>query len=69
MLEASIAAVGIIFILIWNTSENNTVISKTCGKVASIAPNNALFADRVYTMKNPRKGELNLNLIISTVIA
>lgn len=35
-LEASIAAVGIIFMYLWSATNLNTVISDTCGRVITI---------------------------------
>ena len=67
-LEGSIAAVGILFLYAWSSTDNNTVISDTCGRVISINGADKLQADKMYTMKNPREGELNLNLIISTIV-
>ena len=36
-LEASIAAVGILFLYTWSSSNNNTIISDTCGRVITIS--------------------------------
>ena len=68
-LEASIAAVGIIFILLWNEPTTNHMISKMCSQATGISSADAELADKVFQMKNPRPGELNLNLLISAVVA
>jgi len=68
-LEASIAAVGILFIVTWNTKLTNRTISDVCRTAVNISQSDADQADLMYQMKNPRPGELSMNLLISAVVA
>lgn len=44
-LEASIATVGILFIMTWNTPITNRVVSETCGKAITVGSGDANMAD------------------------
>jgi hypothetical protein len=68
-LEASIAAVGFLVIMIWNGEVTNTMVSDVCGKATTVGAGDATMADKIYQIKNPRAGELNMNLLISAVVA
>lgn len=68
-IEASISAVGIIFLIQYNQSNINNLISDVCGRVISdISAEDSYVIDKMFTMRYPREGELNFKLIASTII-
>ena len=68
-IEASISAVGIIFLIQYNQSNVNNLISDVCGRVIpDISPEESYVIDKMFTMRYPREGELNFKLIASTII-
>lgn len=68
-IEASISAVGIIFLIQYNQSNINNLISDVCGRVIpDISPEDSYVIDKMFTMRYPREGELNFKLIASTII-
>ena len=64
-LETSIIVVGMLVIILWNGETTNTMISDVC----KISGNDAEQANKIYQIKNPREGEMNINLLISAVVA
>ena len=68
-IEASISAVGIIFLIQYNQANLNTLITDVCGRVIpEISPEDSYAIDKMFTMRYPREGELNFKLIASTII-
>lgn len=68
-IEGSISAVGIIFLIQYNQTNVNTLISDVCGRVIpGISPEDQYVIDKMFTMRYPREGELNFKLIASTII-
>jgi hypothetical protein len=64
-LETSIVIVGTLVIILWNEDATNTMVSDVC----QVTGLDASQANKVYQMKNPRSGEMNINLLISAVVA
>jgi len=67
-LEASITVSSFIFIIMYSNTSFNTLISDTCGKYIEIDAETINDVDHMYTMRNPRQGELDFRLIISIII-
>lgn len=65
-LESSIIVSSILFIIMYNNTNYNTLISDTCSQYIEIL--NTADVDHMYTMRNPRAGELDFKLLISVII-
>jgi len=68
-LEASIATVGLLYIITYNSSAINNLLSDTCRSVIPELTTDQAFAlDKVFTLTNTLKGEMNFKYILSVVI-
>lgn len=68
-LEASISAVGMIFLIQYNQTDVNTLISDVCGNlIPDISTEDKFMIDKMYSMRYPQEGALNFKLIASAII-
>ena len=69
-LEFSLFVTSILFIVMFNNHNYNTLISDMCGPFLEMDAQTIDDVDHMYTMRNPRasEGELDFKLIISVII-
>lgn len=69
-LELSIFVSSILFIVMFNNRNYNTLISDLCGSYVEMDAQTIDDVDHMYTMRNPREseGELSFRLILSVII-
>lgn len=69
-LEFSMVITSILFIVMFNNHNYNTLISDMCGPYVEMSAQVIDDVDHMFTMRNPREkeGELDFKLIISIII-
>lgn len=68
MLELSICITSVLFIYMYSNKNVNPLISDVCSPFVEMNPETIQTVDHMYTISNPRAGELDFKLIISIIV-
>jgi len=68
ILEFSIGAVGVIFIMMYSTKDYNTMLTDKCSDVMEINQADTDTINKIFTMRYPLEGQTSFKLIISLIV-
>mmetsp|Transcript_30418 Transcript_30418/g.46594 ORF Transcript_30418/g.46594 Transcript_30418/m.46594 type:complete len:246 (-) Transcript_30418:419-1156(-) len=68
VLELSIGLVGILFMVMYSTTDFNTMITDECSKIMDISGADTDTIDKIFTMRYPLEGQISFKLVISCIV-
>lgn len=68
LLESSIAAVGIIYIVAWNNTDFNPLIFENCSTAIDIPAEKEYAINKIFTLRYPKDGQIRMKLLISVIV-
>jgi hypothetical protein len=68
ILELSICITSVLFIYMYSNNNVNSLITDVCAPYVKLDNESIKNVDHMYTMANPRDGELDLKLILSIIV-
>jgi hypothetical protein len=68
VLELSISLTSMLFILMFSNKNDNTLITDVCSPYVELTDEVMKNVNHMYTIANPRAGELDFKLILSIIV-